>query len=164
MTDFEFKGKDLGEKVRLFRVTKNMSQEDLGKKLGMSKQTISKIEKGRRKLSGTELQKIAKILDTRFSDFLMSDPVKESDPLIHYDLIEKKTKKIIRSFEILESKYVPEEIYNDFLKFLDLNIYQVTSNIEDSGRFKERVKLINLEVIASLQSKSDSKEQNNQKK
>lgn len=49
----------IGDKIRQIRNIKHVSQEKLGKVLELNKQTISRIEKGIRKLSHSELTKIA---------------------------------------------------------------------------------------------------------
>jgi transcriptional regulator with XRE-family HTH domain len=45
----------LGEKIRKIRVMKNYSQEELGKALNLPKQSISRIEKDKRRVSVKEL-------------------------------------------------------------------------------------------------------------
>jgi transcriptional regulator with XRE-family HTH domain len=49
----------IGDKIRQTRIIKDVSQQKLGDALGLNKQTISRIEKGIRKLSHTELTKVA---------------------------------------------------------------------------------------------------------
>jgi len=49
----------LGDRIRKLRVIKNYSQEEIGKVLNLPKQSISRIEKGNRKLTEEELKKIA---------------------------------------------------------------------------------------------------------
>ena len=52
----------LGERIKKLRNLAGYSQTELGKTLGVVKQTVSTIEKGQRKLTTEELQKIAKFL------------------------------------------------------------------------------------------------------
>ncbi len=52
----------LGERIRKLRVLKKFSQEELGKELNLPKQSISRIEKGNRKVTKEELEKIADFL------------------------------------------------------------------------------------------------------
>jgi len=49
----------LGEKIRKLRVMKNYSQEELGKALNLPKQSISRIEKDRRRVTVKELDIIS---------------------------------------------------------------------------------------------------------
>lgn len=51
----------IGEKVKLFRKQQNLSQEDLGKRIGSSKNYISKIENSKTDIELKTLQKIAEI-------------------------------------------------------------------------------------------------------
>lgn len=53
----------LGEKIRQARVIRKVSQGQLGKILGMSKQTISKIEKGQRQVTVPEMVAIMSYLN-----------------------------------------------------------------------------------------------------
>jgi transcriptional regulator with XRE-family HTH domain len=49
----------LGDKIRKLRQIRNISQTELGKLLGLPKQSISRIEKGSRKVTLEELDKIS---------------------------------------------------------------------------------------------------------
>jgi len=53
----------ISEKIRQYRILKNRTQEELGDFLKLPKQAISRIEKGQRKVSYSELSKIAKFLE-----------------------------------------------------------------------------------------------------
>jgi transcriptional regulator with XRE-family HTH domain len=63
----------LGEKIRQLRVINHVSQEELGRELGMTKQVISRIEKGIRQVRYTELEQIAKFLDEPIETFTKID-------------------------------------------------------------------------------------------
>lgn len=63
----------ISEKVRQFRVLKNYSQGDLAKELGLTKQAISRIEQGKRKVTYTELSKIAEFLEEPIEAFVEED-------------------------------------------------------------------------------------------
>lgn len=59
------KGYDfLGERIKKLRDMNDCSQVELGKVLNLPKQSISRIEKGNRKISIEELDKIADYFDT----------------------------------------------------------------------------------------------------
>lgn len=59
------KGYDfLGERIKKLRDMNDCSQVELGKILNLPKQSISRIEKGNRKISTDELDKIADYFDT----------------------------------------------------------------------------------------------------
>jgi transcriptional regulator with XRE-family HTH domain len=71
-----------GNKLRQFRLTKGMSQTDLGKQLGLTFQQIQKYEKGANRMSASTLQKAAIVLGVPITDFF--DPAatksKKADP------------------------------------------------------------------------------------
>jgi transcriptional regulator with XRE-family HTH domain len=57
------KGYDfLGDKIRRLRIVRQHSQTELGAVLGLPKQAVSVIEKGERKVTAAELEKIQKFL------------------------------------------------------------------------------------------------------
>jgi len=73
------KGYDfLGDRIRKLREINNCTQEELGKLLNLPKQSISRIEKGNRKISIEELDNIA--------DFFGTAPI----VILKDDLIDKK--------------------------------------------------------------------------
>lgn len=53
----------IGEKIKKAREEANLTQEDLGKKIGFSAMGISYLEKGQRKLKIEDLETIAKVLN-----------------------------------------------------------------------------------------------------
>jgi len=53
---------EIGNKIRQVRVMRNYSQEALGKKIDLNKQTVSRIENGLRSVSHSELVRIAEFL------------------------------------------------------------------------------------------------------
>jgi transcriptional regulator with XRE-family HTH domain len=62
--------KIIGQRLRTFRLSKQMSQEELGKHLGVSFQQIQKYEKGKNRLSGSRFVTAAKVLDTSVEQIL----------------------------------------------------------------------------------------------
>ena len=54
---------NLGDSIKILREKNNRTQTELGKLLNLPKQSISRIEKGRRKVSQKELDKISKYFD-----------------------------------------------------------------------------------------------------
>lgn len=63
----------ISEKIRQFRILKNKTQEELGTCLELPKQAISRIEKAQRKVSYSELSKIAKFLEEPIEVFIEED-------------------------------------------------------------------------------------------
>jgi transcriptional regulator with XRE-family HTH domain len=55
---------EIGQRLRLLRVERNLSQDALGIEIGVSFQQIQKYEKGTNRLSAARLDQIAKLLKT----------------------------------------------------------------------------------------------------
>lgn len=66
----------MGNKVKEYREKKNMTQNDLSQKSGVSRVTISQIESGvERNTSSRTLLKIAKALDTTVENIFFTESV-----------------------------------------------------------------------------------------
>jgi transcriptional regulator with XRE-family HTH domain len=62
---------DIGEKIKNARITKGMTQEELGKLLGVQKSAIAKYESGRVvNIKRSTLKKISDILEIRPSELI----------------------------------------------------------------------------------------------
>jgi len=59
---------DVGENIRLLRLSKKMTQEDLGKNVNVSRTMIGYIETGKRLLPKATGERIAKVLECELSD------------------------------------------------------------------------------------------------
>lgn len=59
----------LGKRLRIARITRNLSQHDLAKKVGITFQQIQKYEKGLNRISASRLYKFMKILGVTFDFF-----------------------------------------------------------------------------------------------
>jgi transcriptional regulator with XRE-family HTH domain len=66
--------KYIGARMREQRVALSMSQEQLGKKLGVSFQQIQKYEKGINRVSAARLFEICKALNVSLSSMFERDP------------------------------------------------------------------------------------------
>jgi len=70
----------IGEKIRFYRKEKKMSQDELGRKLFVSRQTVSQWETGQTTPSVDNLARLKEILGVSFDDILSADSVpKEMD-------------------------------------------------------------------------------------
>ena len=78
--------KYIGEQIRRYRVFSHITQEDLAKEVGLTKQIISRIEKGERKVAFKELEKIADYLDQPMEIFTTID--------IKYKLITRRHRSV----------------------------------------------------------------------
>lgn len=65
---------DIGEKIKIARITRGLTQEELGNMIGVQKSAIAKYESGRVvNIKRTTLQKIADVLDMNPSDLIFDD-------------------------------------------------------------------------------------------
>jgi len=139
-----------GEKVRRARIEKNITQEELGKIIGYDKQTIYKIEKGKRNINYDEVKKIALHLEKDinyfddFDEFLYNIKEKNVKFLInrinHYKKYHKE--------KTIEIKDVPTFIKNSFKEppYSSLEIYDLTYGINrtiDLRSLIEDMKIVN---------------------
>jgi transcriptional regulator with XRE-family HTH domain len=60
--------KSIGEKIRLYRIRKGMSQEDVAVKCNNHKTQIARIEQGKRNCGIYTLKSICDILEIKLSD------------------------------------------------------------------------------------------------
>ena len=66
--------KHVGSRVRMRRMMLGMSQEKLGKALGLTFQQVQKYEKGTNRIGASRLQQIANILQVQVSFFFEGAP------------------------------------------------------------------------------------------
>lgn len=109
----------ISEKIRQYRILKNRTQEELGDFLKLPKQAISRIEKGQRKVSYSELSKIAKFLEEPI-EVLIEEDIKNrlvkagADsialiPKFAFDFL-TDYKKFIDGYSIEEAKVFTNEV------------------------------------------------------
>lgn len=73
---------DIGQKIKEARLEKGMTQEELGKIVGLQKSAIAKYENGRVvNIKRSTLQKLALALDLRGSDLIIENDPKEAATL-----------------------------------------------------------------------------------
>ena len=73
---------EIGEKIRDARLAKGLTQEELGKLVGLQKSAIAKYENGRVvNIKRSTLQKLANALDLRGSDLIIESNPKEAAEL-----------------------------------------------------------------------------------
>ena len=101
---------DIGQKIKQARLSKGLTQEELGNLIGLQKSAIAKYENGRVvNIKRSTLQKLAKALGLRGSDLIIESNPKEAAELsarvlmdldlmesleIYYTLPEEKQKMI----------------------------------------------------------------------
>jgi repressor LexA len=73
---------ELGQKIKEARLQKGLTQEELGKIVGLQKSAIAKYENGRVvNIKRSTLQKLAKALDLRGSDLIIENNPKDAATL-----------------------------------------------------------------------------------
>ncbi len=93
---------EMGKRLRLRRVEMKMSQEELGKKLGVSFQQVQKYEKGVNRLGAWRLQQIATALDVPVTFFYDGDgKAREVDSLLFLD--SAFSLRLLRSYSALKN-------------------------------------------------------------
>ena len=83
------------------RIKNRYSQEDIGKMLNLPKQSISRMEMGRRKISPKELAKIAKFLDLSIDKLLDETKFEYEIPAKSYGVnLPDYAETFLRDFEL----------------------------------------------------------------
>lgn len=85
---------ELANRIINLRESKDWTQTELGKKIGLEKSTMSKIENGSRKVTTDELRQLAKVFDVS-TDYLLGNTSKKN----YYDLTEKDENSIQKQLE-----------------------------------------------------------------
>jgi Zn-dependent peptidase ImmA (M78 family)/transcriptional regulator with XRE-family HTH domain len=67
-------GFELGERIALARMARNLAQSDLAERVGLERTAISKIESGGRRVAALELARIGEAVDRPLAWFLSSSP------------------------------------------------------------------------------------------
>ena len=70
LTDYD---KAMGKKIRNYRIIHDFSQQELADYLKLTKQAISRIENGKRRITAQELEKTALFFDVPLALFLRED-------------------------------------------------------------------------------------------
>ena len=90
----------LGDNIRKYRKENNISQESLGEKLGVSRQSISLWENNQTQPSLENIVALAKIFNVTTDD-LLSDDVKTEKPTTTDTPSKKPNKKFLIFFNFL---------------------------------------------------------------
>lgn len=96
---------NIGNKIKAARIAKGMTQEELGKHLGVQKSAIAKYENGRIvNIKRSTLKKISDVLEIRPSELIFGEEIK-TNPVGTAE----------RHFELLMDEDI-SEIFDDFKK------------------------------------------------
>ncbi|MFC4771918.1 helix-turn-helix domain-containing protein [Enterococcus hermanniensis] len=85
---------ELANRIINLRESKDWTQTELGKKIGLEKSTMNKIENGSRKVTTDELRQLAKVFGVS-TDYLLGNTSKRN----YYDLTEKDENSIQKQLE-----------------------------------------------------------------
>ena len=120
----------LGKKINSLREEANMSQEELAKKIGLSRVAISQIEQGKRGVEFLELAKIAEVFKLKTDYFLIDEnlpDIKKDKTNISYKFNPKKLKSVI--LYILEKcagkPNLGETVLYKLLYFIDFDHFEI---------------------------------------
>lgn len=98
--------KELGQKIKIYRIMKEMSQQDLEDKTGVSKRSISRLEQG----ESVQLENLFKILLAldlgENIDLLVPDQTKR--PSFYLEKSENKNKRVRKKTEKNDFKWGDE--------------------------------------------------------
>lgn len=104
--------KYIGNKIREFRIKKNITQEELAEFLKTTPQTISRYEIGERKTNQDVLFSLANYFNVSINDFFPNTTNKTQ---------EEKYKKVLREKGLMdENENINEENLNKLLKIADM--------------------------------------------
>lgn len=105
----------IGDRISVIRRQRNMTQEELAEKLGVTKATISKYELGRRQLRVEQLEAIASALNTNAEnligcgeDVCRGDTTRAVVESLLADL-RNKTAALMSTIEMYESMLLEKE-------------------------------------------------------
>ncbi len=93
----------IGEKIRLHRQSRSLTQEQLAQSLGYSKSFISLVESGERTLSDLDIERMASELGTTAED------LRSHDLVVHYRKTGAHTEEDLRDFVKEAQKLMREE-------------------------------------------------------
>lgn len=96
---------EIGEKIREARIAKGLTQEELGKLVGLQKSAIAKYENGRVvNIKRSTLQKLANALDLRGSDLVIESNPKEAAELSAKVLLDMELMDTIELYYTLSTE------------------------------------------------------------
>jgi transcriptional regulator with XRE-family HTH domain len=139
LTEYDVK---MGKKIRNYRITHDYSQQELADYLKLTKQAISRIENGKRRITAQELEKTALFFDVPLALFVrdeykytypfessydvvlpvfMSDFIEDYEKALTIDagkdnIADKYTKKFINLIKYVNS-YVKNQMKTNEVKF-----------------------------------------------
>jgi transcriptional regulator with XRE-family HTH domain len=125
----------IGRKLRIARIVRNLSQDELAKKVGITFQQIQKYEKGLNRISASRLYWFIKILGVDFdfffkgidnlleqdSDFMEASGMLNEDsnnPLVNIDWESKETLSLLRNYYAIKDESARHKLLS-LIKLID---------------------------------------------
>lgn len=99
---------ELGKLIRARRIEASMSQDDLGKHLGVSFQQVQKYEKGTNRVSVTRLHEIAKAFGEDVSYF--TGPANKQTSTLVNMLTDSASQRLLRGFHAIKDQNMRYQI------------------------------------------------------
>jgi transcriptional regulator with XRE-family HTH domain len=75
-----------GSRVRALREKRNVTQEELGRRVDLSRTSIVNIEKGRQRILLHQIVDIAGALDAKPGELLPKEPAEQKEPALRADV------------------------------------------------------------------------------
>ena len=96
---------DMGRRIRTLRKKRKLTQEKLAEMADLSKQTISRAEKGQRELGAHNVGRVAKALEVS-ADYLLTGEIIDKDDFILNRNIQNLTDRQRRFVEVFIRAYI----------------------------------------------------------
>jgi transcriptional regulator with XRE-family HTH domain len=146
--------KQIGRRVMTLRKAKGLSQEELAKRIGLSRSSLTQIEKGRRNLTVLELHAMAALFSISLDEFLYADKSKDTDTILSVNEtsetqlnirisvpqlnVDKLKNVLLYMLERCAGKpNVGETVLNKLLYFCDFNYYELYEEHLTGIRYKK---------------------------
>jgi len=120
--------KNVGENIRVFREMRGFSQERMAKAISISQKAFSMLERGKKEITLTKLDDIAKALDVRVEDLLAFDSQKYFNG---YNNIKGNNNGVVINPDLGEFK----KLYEDKIALLEKLLERTES---DLSRYRDR--------------------------
>lgn len=120
--------KQLGSKIKKIRTEQNYSQQNVAEHLGVSRQAIGAIEKGKRKIDSIELKKLSELFSVSTDELLSEQQEKQKQkPKLEQPKLDKeKLKELILyiSEKCGGNPKFGETVLYKMLYFIDFDAYE----------------------------------------
>lgn len=146
---------DIGKRIKFFRNLRNLSQEELAEKIGISRTALYYYEANKRKPTFEVLEKITDVLNITLEELINGDIFKDFDYINNntrkkinlFNFNKKTIEKIIDIYS--DKEYVtPKEALNYFNEVLKEGYKQIDEN--DNKSIEKDTKKILFSTVANI--------------